>query len=412
MAGLYLLTDAECKAAKPKNKVTYLNDGGGLRLRIHPNGSKTWTQRARFAGKEKNLGLGSYPAVTLTIARSKAQTNRDLINQDKDPVIIKRTQRAALAQRSTESFGAIAREFFKHNEEEWSATHYKRNEGLLRRFLLPDLARLPIQEITEAYLFSVLKKAYDAGTKESVRRARALAAQIFRFGKDTQRCTNNPAKDLAENSYFKKPQVKHFTAIAEEDVPDLVHQLNLTGEAQRLQAETACLLKILLYTGQRVSATIACQWNEIDFEKSLWTIPAQRMKNRKTHVVPLPRQAIIALKQLRGMSIPHGDGFVFRSHSQSGHLSNNAPRLALHRLGFTVTAHGLRSLITDVLNEAGFNRDAVERQLDHVEQNQVRRAYLRTDFWTERAEMMQWFADWCERDHRPSNVIQFKTRSH
>ena len=181
MAGLHLLTDAECKAATPKSKVYYLNDGSGLRLRIHPNGGRNWNQRAQLAGKEKNLGLGTYPAVTLTIARSKAQTNRDLISQEKDPVITKRTQRASLVQRRTESCGAISREFLKHNEEECSVTHFRRNEELLRRFLLPDLARLPTQDITEAYLLAVLKKAYDAGTKESVRRARALAAQIFRF---------------------------------------------------------------------------------------------------------------------------------------------------------------------------------------------------------------------------------------
>ena len=413
MAGEKLLSETSCKTCKPKAKVYYLNDGGGLRLRIRPDGSKTWIKRYRLNGKEKAVGLGSYPPVTLKIARVKANEVVSQLIEGKNPVLEKKVRSQQRSIEDNQTFGSVAREWIKHNKPDWSANHTERNEGIIRRYLLPDLGRLPIQSIEESYLFSVLKPVYDKGLKESARRTRAIAAQIFTYGKDTQRCTNNPARDMAGNSYFKKPVPKHFAAIDQSDVPKLMADLRKTGAEQRLKPQTVCALLMVIYTGHRDHAVRGAKWKEFDLVNHVWEVPAERMKNRNSHGVTLPSQAVQALSAIRPITFKDPDSFVFSSKSKTGYISENTLRLALHRLGYKVTVHGFRTLITTVLNEHGFNADAIERQLDHVEKNAVRRAYLRSDFDEVRRSTMQWFADWCDGtvdEAAGSNVISLQGR--
>ena len=404
MAGEKLLSETSCKTCKPKAKVYYLNDGGGLRLRIRPDGSKTWIKRYRLNGKEKAVGLGSYPPVTLKIARVKANEVVSQLIEGKNPVLEKKVLSQQRSIEDNQTFGSVAREWINHNKPDWSANHTERNEGIIRRYLLPDLGRLPIQRIEESYLFSVLKPVYDKGLKESARRTRAIAAQIFTYGKDTQRCTNNPARDMAGNSYFKKPVPKHFAAIDQSDVPKLMADLRKTGAEQRLKPQTVCALLMVIYTGHRDHAVRGAKWKEFDLVNHVWEVPAERMKNRNSHGVTLPSQAVQALSAIRPITFKDPDSFVFSSKSKTGYISENTLRLALHRLGYKVTVHGFRTLITTVLNEHGFNADAIERQLDHVEKNAVRRAYLRSDFDELRRSTMQWFADWCDAQPASQNA--------
>ena len=404
MAGEKLLSDYACKAAKPKESVYYLNDGAGLRLRIRPNGSKNWIFRYRLNAKEQNAGLGSYPTVTLSIARSKATEYREIVAQGRNPSIERKIKKTKLIESEHQTFGAIAREWIVHNKADWSEKHLKRNEGMLRLYLIPDLGRLPIQDIEGGYLFAILKPIYDAGKKESARRSRDIASAVFTFAKDTHRSIHNPAKDMAGNSYFKKPTVKHLAALKQEDVPSLVAELNKTGEKQRFAPQTVCGLRLALYTGLRDHSIRGAKWKEINFLERWWTVPGFRMKNRREHLVPLPEEAIRALNQLKPLTHKNAESFIFASNTKSGYLSENTLRKALHAMGFNVTVHGFRSLITDVLSENGFNRDAIERQLDHMDKNQVRRAYLRSDFQEEREKMMQWFARWCGQESRTDPV--------
>lgn len=411
MSAEKLLSEARCKAAKPAVKIYYLNDGAGLRLRVRPDGSRTWLLRYFMDGKEGTHGIGPYPQVTLQIARAKAEHARQLVASGQNPSTANRVAKAAQISKSKATFGAIAINWLEHNRSGWSAHHLERNEGLLRRYLLPDLGRLPIDSIEEHYLFSVLKRVYDQGTKESARRARAVAAQVFSHARATHCGTRNPARDMADNPYFKKPPVKHFAALSQDDVGKLLSVLNRTGPEQILIPQTVCALKMALYTGLRDHSIRGARWCEIDLDGAIWTVPADRMKSGRDHRVPLPRQALEALEILKPVTYRNRNSFIFPSRSKSGHMSENTLRLALHRLGFAVTAHGMRSLITDVLNENKFGRDAIERQLDHQEQNQVRRAYLRSDFMNERVVMMQWFADWCDSQlagKNKSNVLSLK----
>lgn len=408
MAAEKLLTEAACKSAKAKEKVYYLNDGAGLRLRVRPDGSRTWVFRYRLNDKELSAGLGAYPTVTLQIARVKAQEAKAVAGAGHNVSTEKRVAKATQVTKGSTTFGLIAREWLNHNKSEWSATHLERNEGLVRRYLLPDLAKLPIETIKEQYLFTVIKKIYDNGTKVSAHRTRSIAAQIFSYARATQRVTGNPARDMSDNTYFKKPSVKHHEALPAADALRLMNALNKTGKAQKLDIKTVCALKLSIYTGLRDNSIRGAKWGEIDMERGIWTVPAARMKSRKEFKLPLPLQAIEVFKSLEPMTFKDASSFVFPSSGKYGYMAENTLRLALHRLGFKVTVHGMRSLITNVLNEHGFNRDAIERQLDHQEPSQVRAAYLRSDFMEARTQMMQWFADWCN-GKETTNVLPLRS---
>ena len=410
MAGEKLLNEAQCKAARSREALYYLNDGGGLRLRVRPNGSRHWLFRYRVASKEKTTSLGAYPQVSLKQARQKAWAARTIVAEGKDPVVVRRVAKTKNAAASQELFESVAAAWLRHNRETSSSHHYERNSGLIRRYLLPSIGKLPIDSIDESYLFGVLKKVYDSGTKESARRTRAVAAQIFSHGRALHLCKFNPAKDMADNPYFKKPPVEHYKALPQEQTAALMSKLAQRGPTQPLEITTIVALQMALYTGLRDSSIRAARWNEIDFERKVWSVPGNRMKSRRDHVLPLPTQAIEILRELEAHTFRSPDSFIFAStRSKTGFMAENTLRKALHSIGFQVTAHGMRSLITDVLYEAGYSRDLIEKQLDHKDRDQVRAAYLRTNFLEQRAPMMQWFADWCAGKEAVTNVISLRS---
>ena len=172
--------------------------------------------------------------------------------------------------------------------------------------------------------------------------------------------------------------------------------------------QVICGLLVAIYTGLRDTSIRGAQWKEIDLDSKVWTVPGARMKSRRDHQVPLPKQVLAVLEELKPLTYRDSDSFVFASRSKQGYLSENTFRMALHRLGHEVTVHGMRNLITDVLNEGEWNPDWIEKQLDHQEKNQVRAAYLRTKFLPQREQMMQWFADWCSGELRDAKVVQFR----
>jgi integrase len=204
------------------------------------------------------------------------------------------------------------------------------------------------------------------------------------------------AKDLADNPYLKKPAVQHFRALPQNEVGILIKELNKNGATQKLDIRTQHALHLALLTGLRDSSIRGATWQEIDWDKAIWVVPAKRMKSRREHKVPLPTQAIAALKKLQSLSTSKPEEYIFKGAGKSGYMSENTMCRALKKMGLNTTLHGLRSLITDVLNENEFHPDAIERQLDHMEANKVRKAYLRSDFMEKRKVMMQWFADWCD----------------
>ncbi len=405
------LSDKTCKAAKPSDKIFYLSDGDGLRLQVRPNGAKYWMLRFTLTGKEGTLLIGTYPDVGLAEARGKSEDARSLVKEGRSPVLERKLRRHDQVTADANTFGSIAQEWLQHNRPNWSAVHHERNEGLLRRILLPMLADLPVAQITRESLMVPLKSAYSAGTIESARRARAVASQIFQFAIETGRAERNPGLELARSTILKSAPVKHFAALQPEQVGPMLRALAASGCTPQVKAA----IELMMMTGLRDYSLRAAKWSEIDLEAGRWVVPSERMKHKKDHAVPLPAQAVEILTELKKLTGRKADGFVFASSGTAGFLAENTLRLTLHRLGFPVTAHGFRSMLTDRLNEQGFNPDAIERQLAHVERNKVRAAYLRSDFMEHRVAMMAWLADWAfaQRDEAdappmPGNVVSLR----
>jgi integrase len=398
--GEKLLTDRQIKTAKlgPDQKIKKLRDGAGLTFTVHRDGPTYAQFRYTFGGKEKVAQIGSYPDVTLEEARSTAEKFRRWLREGKDPVTEKRVEKAKGAESAASTFEAVFWEWMrKPRNPAWSTHHVERNEGLYRRLLKPAVGALPIAEITAAPLRRMMKDCQQDQILESGRRALAIAAQVLDYAIAHELTENNPARSILKTT--EKPKVRHFKALKREDIGPFLRALD---EDKTLDLVTKAGLYLMLVTGLRDKELRLARWKEFDLERGIWAVPGEHMKGRKVddlppHRVPLPRQALQVLGMLKTVTFTTAESFVFASaRAKTGHMAENTLRLALHRLGFEVTAHGMRSLMTDSLNEAGFPSDWVERQLSHKEKDKVRRAYLRTDFLEQRVGMMQWFADYCE----------------
>lgn len=440
------LTATHCDNARPREKVWYLPDRGrgsvrGLRLGIMPSGSKQWLQRyylpvvdsngaavmetnGKPRMKESTAGLGLYPEVSLQAARDLARIVEEAAAAGRHPTFVRTANRVANAVDEAHTLRFVAERWLQQGEKQgfarttgaetrpWSAHHLERNTGLVTRFLLPELGSIPIRDLTAPRVEAVILKAYDSGKRESARRAAVIARQIMGYAKARRWVNANPLMDILAHPDIPKPEVKHFAAIKQGEVGPMLRAL----AASRTEVVTRGALLLMLFTGLRDYSLRGATWSEIDLEGATWTVPAGRMKSRKSHAVPLPRQAVEVFKALAKLTNKGPTSFVFASRNKAGFLAENTLRNRLHGLGFKVTAHGFRSLLTDVLNQNRFNPDAVERQLDHVQQNQVRASYLRTDFMEQRRVMMQWFADWaeaqCNRTEVPSlpdgNVVPLR----
>lgn len=440
------LSDAACRSATPRDRIYYLSDRGrgsvtGLRLCVRPNGSRLWMLRYTLpkvgedgkamtdaAGKpvmrESTAGLGSYPEVSLEAARKKAQDARQLALEGQHPTVALRVRRMGVAEAEAQTFGFAADRWLQQGAKSgfarstdgetrpWSAHHLERNSGLIGRFLLPTLKDIPLARITAAMVERPILEAYEKGTRESARRAAVIARQIMSYARAKRWVANNPLADILEHPDIPKPKVRNFAALKPAEVGAMLRALGSSGT----EWVTRSAIVLMLFTGVRDFALRAARWGEVDLQAGLWTIPADRMKSRREFQTPLPPQAVSMLEGLAKLTDKGPDSFVFASRGKSGHLAENTLRLRLHGLGFKVTAHGFRSLLTDVLSEAGFPADAIERQLDHVEQNRVRAAYLRSDFLAQRRTMLAWFADWCEAQCNstdvpalPGNVVAIRT---
>lgn len=393
MAAEKKLTARQCATAAPREKVYRLADGGGLFLLVRPDKAKYFQYRYQFGGKEKLYQVGPYPEVSLEQARVERDRAREILRGGRDPVLERRLERARGVESAASTFDAVFWEWMrKPRNPPWAANYIERNEGLYRRLLKPYIGVLPIAETTAAPLREMAKECERRNILESGRRALAIAAQVFDYAIAHELAQNNPARAILKSS--DKPAVKHFEALKREQVGELLRKMD---EDSTLDPVTKAGLHLDLVTGLRDNELRGARWKEIDFDEAVWTVPGARMKGRKDQRQPLPTQAIETLTHLAKLTDRGPNSYVFASErAKAGHMAENTLRLALHRLGFAVTVHGIRSLLTDTLNEMGFPHDWVERQLAHVEKDKVRRAYLRTDFLVQRAGMMQWWADYCD----------------
>jgi integrase len=389
-----MLNDTRIRNAKPREREYKLTDFDGLYILIRPNGSKLWRFAYRFGGKQKQIALGAYPQLTLAEAREQREVKRKILASGKDPSLERRLEKIA-RQVGGNSFREVADEFLdKLRREGRAAATLKKARWLLEPALV-DFGGRPIGEVTPPELLHALRSFEKRGRYESATRLRTLAGMIFRYAIATGRANRDIAADL--RGALTTPKVTHRAAITE---PFELGKLLRAIEGYYGQPTTRLALQLSSLLFVRPGELRHARWREIDFEKAVWTVPAETMKMKRPHRVPLSRQALVILRELHAMT---GRGeFVFPAvDSFRRPMSNNTLNAALRRLGYSkeeVSVSGFRATASTLLNEMGrWNPDAIERQLAHVEENEVRRAYMHAaEFWNERIEMMQVWADYLD----------------
>jgi len=376
--------------AAPKATPYRLSDGGGLALQVQPSGGKFWRFRYRFAGVEKILALGSYPATSLADARSKRDEARKLLEAGKDPSVQKKLDKIAAATAARNTFGLIAAEYVANLiANDASSASVEKNRWLLENLAAP-IANRPIAEITPAEILDLLKRIEKSGRRESAHRLRGVIGAVFRLAVVTLRAAHDPT--FALRGALLRPKVEHRAAIIDEKK---LGALMLTIDVYDGWPTLTAAMKFLALTCARPGEVRAARRSEVNFEKAVWRIPAERTKMRRPHDVPLSRQALVVLKDIWPLS--EGSDLIFPSiRSNRTPLSENAMNAALRRMGYgadEMTAHGFRSTVSTILNERGHRPEVIEAILGHQDKNEIRRIYNRANYWSERVALMQTWAD-------------------
>ena len=398
-----MLNDLRIRQAKPRDRDYKLTDYDGLHLLVRPKGAKLWRLAYRFAGKQKLLALGAYPRATLGEAREKRDAARKLVANGIDPSVQRRLEKVAAAAGGN-SFREVAEELLAKQAREGRAEMTTKKNRWLLEPGFETFGDRPIGEITAPELLHALRKFEQRGRYESARRMRTVAGMVFRYAIATGRAGRDISLDL--RGALTAPKVQHRPAITDpKEVGGLLRAID--GYAGQQTTRMALQLSALLFV--RPGEMRHARWREFDLGGAVWNIPAETMKMDRPHRVPLARQAVGIVRQLEKVT---GKGeFVFPAiTSVRRPMSENTLNAALRRLGYTkndVTAHGFRTTASTLLNEMGrWNRDAIERQLAHQEQDEVRNAYMHAaEFWAERVEMMQVWADYLDQLRAGDNVV-------
>jgi len=388
------LTDREIRGVRPGKALTKLSDGGGLQLWVMPGGAKRWRLAYRHNSKQKTLALGVYPTISLREAREARDDAKRLLSSGRDPSVVRKLEKAAKIKASANTFNALADELLEKKRAEGKAERTFDKVEWLLNLARRDLGGRPVAEIAAPEVLRVLKAVEARGRLETAKRLRATIGQVFRFAVATGRADADPTASL--RGAIASPVVQHRAAIVE---PKAFGGLLRSIAGYEGAPETKAALELLALTFARPGELRAAEWSEFDLDRAIWSIPAAKMKMRRPHRIPLAARAVTLLRELHNIT---GNGrFVFPSNrSRERCMSENTINAALRRLGFTkseMTAHGFRSAASSMLNECGmWNADAIERQLAHVDNDSVRRAYARADFWDERVRMMKWWAERCQ----------------
>lgn len=384
------LTDTSCKNAKLSEKARKISDGGGLYLEVMPTGSKYWRLKYRFDGKEKRLAFGVYPEVSLREARDKRDEARKQIASGVDPSQSKKLAKLTQHINRANSFEALAQEWHENKTLTWTPRHSHYVMQRLKADIFPLLGSRPISDITAPELLAVLKIIEKRGAIEIAHRALQTCGQIFRYAIVTGRAVRDVSSDL--RGALKTRKAENYKRLQENELPEFFAKL----ETYEGDLKTKLAIKLLVLTFVRTGELRGARWDEIDLDKAEWRIPAERMKMRDPHIVPLSQQAIATIKELEPLS-RHTD-FLFPSHTTIKHMSENTILYALYRMGYhsRATGHGFRATASTILNEHDFRSDVIERQLAHAERNKVRASYNHAQYLKERREMMQWWGDYLD----------------
>ena len=397
------LTDAKLRTLIKPGKHA---DGLGLYLELTAAGGRYWRMKYRYGGKEKRLALGVYPTTGLKDARNQADAARKLLHAGTDPGALRKANKVQSAHDAVNTFEAVARAWHKHQAARWDATTGARVMASLAADIFPTLGDRPMASIKPGEIQSAVEKIEARGAADQAGRVLQRVKAVYRWAVIKERIARNPMLDLVASEILKPRDVNHRAAMADKDLPEFLGKLaSYTGDPH-----TAHALRMVILTAARPGEVRGARWAEFDLAGALWTIPAERMKMRVEHRVPLSHQAIDLLRAMEPLS-GHRE-LVFPSPVYpSKPLSENTFNSALARMGYraTATAHGFRALFSTVANECGWNPDVIERQLAHKEKNEVRAAYHRSTYMQDRERLMQWWADYLD-GRKAGNVVKMPQR--
>ena len=396
------LNDRQIKNAKPAEtgKKTKLFDGGGLYLEVTPAGGKIFRLKYRIGGKEKTLTIGKYPAVSLSEARQATENARRLLASGQDPSEAKQQEKRERQAAALNTLESIARRLHTDNLHRWKENHAARIISDFEKDVFPAIGEIQITEISVSDVKAVISAIIARGATVTAEKVRQWIGAVYQYAAMLEITDRNPAAVL--RGHFEQAKTDHRPALPREELTEFYRRLILA----EIEPQNRIALILNMLTFLRSTELRGGQWNEIDFDAAMWTVPAQRMKHEKTapkppHAVPLADWTLELLAELK--EITGNTPFLFPSRTKTdGFISDATISRIIERMGYKgrVTPHGFRALASSILNEQGYNPDAIERQLAHVEEDRIRAAYNRADYMDERREMMQWYSDYLRERYR------------
>jgi integrase len=402
-----ILNEMKIRNATACGKRIKLNDGDGLYLLLHPNGSKYWQFRYAFAEKAKVLSIGKYPEVSLAEARDRKSDAQRLLRDSIDPSARKQQQKLLLTYQHKNTFLAVAEEWHERNKAIWTPRHAMQTWRRIENHILPELGKRPVSEIKPLEVLAVVQKVESAGLTDICVRVLWICSSVFRYAVITGRAEHNPAINL--KGALKPYKETHLPSLRARELPEFLNAL----ESLRTTEQDQIAFKLLLLTALRTGELRRGRWEDLDLRAGEWRVPAEMMKMRDEHIVPLSSQAISLLEELRTMTGHQRWLFPSRYGRVNPAMHENRINDMIESMGYKgrVVGHGFRSMFSTILNEHGFNRDAIERQLAHMERNGVRAAYNRAEYLPERRFMMQWWSDFIESRGKAAVEFPIATRT-
>lgn len=385
------LNARQVDAAKPREKAYKLTDGAGLYLEVVPSGSRYWRMKYRFNGKEKRMAFGVYPAVSLAQARALRDEAKKKLAEGIDPSFAKKEEKLVRDVQLNNTFQAVALEWHGTKVSRWSEGYASDIIEAFNKDIFPYIGQQPVNEIKPLVLLNVLRRMESRGATEKAKKVRQRCSEVFRYAIVTGRAEYNPAADLT--SAMSGHESKHYPFLTVEELPDFFKALSsYTGSPLVVLAA-----RLLILTGVRTGELRGAFWSEFDLEKAVWEIPAERMKMKRPHLVPLSTQAQEIVQQLKVMSGQYPLVFPGKNDPRKT-MSEASINQVFKRIGYTgrVTGHGFRHTMSTILHEEGFNTAWIETQLAHVDKNAIRGTYNHALYLEGRRKMMQWYADYIE----------------
>lgn len=394
------LTDTAIRKAGIKQTAYRLTDGGGLYLQVTPAGGKLWRWKYRFDGREKLMAFGRYPEVSLAQARERHAEARKLLASGVDPMVERKTEKA----KEENTFQNVQSRWFEHWRQGKSPRHVDYVQRRMETDILPALGIRPIAEIEAPELVAMVKAIEQRGARDIAKRALETTGQIFRFAIAHGYTTRNPASEIRPSDILKSTRKVNYARVDAKELPDLLRAIEVYPGTH----VTRLALKLMALTFVRTSELIGAKWAEFDLEAARWDIPAERMKMRTPHIVPLSRQALDVLDALRTLT-GESEWLFPGDRNASKPMSNNTILKGLERMGYKgrMTGHGFRGLASTILHEQGYNHEHIELQLAHAPRNAVSAAYNHALYLEPRARMMQGWADYLEQTQRGGKVLPF-----